>query len=236
MKIENDYNDSLNKSNSLDLIERLKMKMKDTIPNYFGIVSTGNEFNFQKHGMDFIILTSMPFFPNSKSRLISTEVKFRFPKVDSFGRTQIYNDFLFEKVSNTKTGAIGWAEKNEDYWCDLFVYYNTPIDKYYLFYWSELSKVWNHYKKEWEELYGTVTAHNIEENGYEYNSINVPVPEDVLLSKILFCITTPNTSAVDLVKKFYADKEAKEEIERMEFLKKNDPITYEYILKQKSND
>jgi hypothetical protein len=212
MTIPRDFKEDMDNSNSKDVFKMLKTIMPMVIENYLDMIPTGDnrDSQFQAHGMDYIILTT-------KRELKSAEVKIRF---------QVYSDFAIEYISNDVTGSIGWA--NKGLWCDYFGYYIQPINKLYLCDWLDFRNAWKANRHEWVKVYPTMKS----DNGY-YHSHNVIIPEAVLLNAIPKMVTYPSTTAVELVKQLQQKEYEKEEMERMEYLKKYDITTYNFIMNQK---
>lgn len=96
-------------------------------------------------------------------------------RIDEKIRRKCYPDILIEYVSNDKTKAPGWIEK--DLAID-FIAYACEEDggRTYMLPWLLLKRCWGNYKEEWIEKYGEVIAKN---DGY--NTISVPVNKGVLL-------------------------------------------------------
>ena len=97
--------------------------------------------------------------------------------VDEKLREKVYSDILLEYLSNDRTQAPGWMEK--DLLIDYMAYAFLPIQKCYLFDWQMLKRTWKYYRNIWIKEFGTVTAKN-----QGYNTLSVPVPTELLLSKV----------------------------------------------------
>lgn len=92
-------------------------------------------------------------------------------------RRKYYPDILLEIISNDKTGALGWMEKQLQ--IDYFAYAKMPRREIYLFDWQALRQVWLKYREQWLKKYGTRKSLNL-----GYTTINVPVPDQILLNAI----------------------------------------------------
>lgn len=93
--------------------------------------------------------------------------------VDEKKRTKEYRDVLLEYISNDKTGAPGWMEK--DLLIDYLAYAFMPSRRCYLYPWQMLRRVWIHYKNAWIQEYKIPPA----KNRY-YNTLSVAIPTKVL--------------------------------------------------------
>lgn len=94
-------------------------------------------------------------------------------KIDEKKRREDRDDILLEYLSNDKTGAPGWIEK------DLAIHYLAyafmPSRQCYLFDWPMLRSAWiNWGEKRWKKLYSIPPAHN---PGYDTYSVAVPITE-----------------------------------------------------------
>jgi len=97
--------------------------------------------------------------------------------VDEKKRDKDYRDFFLELVSNDKTGALGWIEK--DLAIDYLAYAFMPSKRCYLFPWPMLRRAWLHYKPEWTKKYKPLPVPN---NGY--NTIGIAVPIAVVCNAV----------------------------------------------------
>jgi hypothetical protein len=93
-----------------------------------------------------------------------------FIRIDEKKRTKVYNDILLEYISNDRTGAPGWIEKQLK--IDYIAYAFMPIQRVYLYPWLMLRRVWLHYRDEWFGKYKPVPAHN---PGYITWSLPIPI-------------------------------------------------------------
>lgn len=97
--------------------------------------------------------------------------------IDEKKREKDYSDILLEYLSNDKTGAKGWIEK--DLSIDYLAYAFMPSKRVYLFDWCMLQRAWSYFGNEWKRKYKPVIAKN---NGYRTHSI--PVPRHELLNAV----------------------------------------------------
>jgi hypothetical protein len=71
-------------------------------------------------------------------------------RVDEKKRRLEYGDFLLEFLSNDRTGAPGWIEK--DLFIDYLAYAFMPSKKVYLFPWHLLRLAWNRNGRQWKRM------------------------------------------------------------------------------------
>ena len=90
--------------------------------------------------------------------------------IDEKKRSKVYSDILLEYLSNDKTMAPGWIEK--DLQIDYLSYAFMPIERVYLFPWHLLRRSWIHKGDYWKERYPVVCAKNA---GYKTHSVAVPI-------------------------------------------------------------
>lgn len=97
-------------------------------------------------------------------------------RIDEKKRERDYGDFLIEYLSNDRTRAPGWIEK--DLFIDYLAYAFVPSQKVYLFPWPLLRRAWHVYGDEWRRLarqnrdgFRQIVAHN---QGYRTHAIAVP--------------------------------------------------------------
>ena len=93
-------------------------------------------------------------------------------RIDEKKRDKVYPDILLEYLSNDKTKAPGWMEKNLV--IDYIAYAFMPTQKVYLLDWLTLRRAWVANKGSWLSRHRHVTAKN--EGGYTTRSIAVPIP------------------------------------------------------------
>lgn len=99
-------------------------------------------------------------------------------RIDEKLRHTDYGDILLEYMSNDRTGAKGWIEK--DLLIDYLAYGVYPSRKVYLFDFRALRRVWRYYSDRWIELakadkrngFRHIKAYN---EGYATHSIAVPL-------------------------------------------------------------
>lgn len=92
--------------------------------------------------------------------------------VDEKVRRAVWDDVLLEFLSNDRTGAPGWIEK--DMAIDWLAYAFLPTQRVYLFSWPMLRRCWVAFGEGWKAKYKIVKAHN---PGYRTLSVAVPLPE-----------------------------------------------------------
>lgn len=223
-----DFQVDYDKTDKPELDKVLKDYYQILIPDFYDITRTKpNGFEvgckFQIHGMDKIVLLA-------NGELHGIEEKIRFPRFTQWGEPIYYSDILIEHKSNTSNGKYGWVDA--PYWCKWFTYYNMPIGKIYVFLWTELQSAWKKNELSWIVKYGTKVA----DNG-NYDTLNTPVPEDVILPLCPSTLVYPSTPAEELKaikEKEYLDKL---EAERVERVTKHEREMREYLekLNNKSN-
>lgn len=85
-------------------------------------------------------------------------------------REEDYPDILLEFLSNDRTDAPGWIEKDLD--CDYLVYAFMESKTVYIYPWNLLRLAWLRYGEEWKAKYFNVSAENV---GYTTWSVAVPI-------------------------------------------------------------
>lgn len=128
---------------------------RKAFPNLIAQVPCPGDFASQRQGIDRVLVLS-------NGRLL---------KIDEKKRERVYPDILLEFLSNDRTGAPGWMEK--DLVIDYLSYAFMPNRKVYMFDWLFLRRAWLHYRDEWKQRYRTVKALN---SGYMTHSVAVPIP------------------------------------------------------------
>ena len=105
--------------------------------------------------------------------------------VDEKVRKDDYGDIALEYISNDRTGAIGWMEK--DLLIDYLAYAVLPSRKCYVLPWQMLRRAWLHHRDVWIEKarrglddFKCVPAKNLA--GYTTHSVGVPV--EYLLKRV----------------------------------------------------
>jgi N-glycosylase/DNA lyase len=94
-------------------------------------------------------------------------------KIDEKKRRREYSDILLEYLSNDRTRAPGWIEK--DLAIDYLAYAFMESQRVYFFPFPALFKAWYDNKEHWFSVYDPVTAKN-----RGYNTLSLPIPIDVL--------------------------------------------------------
>jgi len=94
-------------------------------------------------------------------------------KIDEKKRRGEHQAILLEYLSNDKTGAPGWMEKELQ--IDYLAYAFMPTSRCYLFPWDMLRRAWLYHRDAWKKKYFNPQAQN---PGYRTHSVAVPV--DVL--------------------------------------------------------
>ena len=90
--------------------------------------------------------------------------------IDEKKRSGDYSDIFLEVISNDRTGAPGWIEK--DLQIDYLAYAFLPSRRVYLFNWPMLKRAWQHFRETWKQKY---TPH-IQAQNAGYRSVGVAVP------------------------------------------------------------
>lgn len=98
-------------------------------------------------------------------------------RVDEKKRSREYGDIALEYLSNDRTGAKGWIEK--DLPIDWLAYAFMATGRCYLFPWPVLRRIWGEHGEEWKRKHGTKVADN-----RDYRTHFVPVPISVLLDAV----------------------------------------------------
>lgn len=98
-------------------------------------------------------------------------------RIDEKKSEKDWPTILLEHISNDRTHAPGWIEKNLH--IDYLAYAFMPSKTVYLFDWLMLRRAWRHYKSRWLKEYKIVTAENS-----DYNTLCVAVPIKVLTDAV----------------------------------------------------
>lgn len=106
-------------------------------------------------------------------------------KIDEKKRPRDYPDILLEYISNDRTGAVGWIEK--DLAIDLLAYAFMPSKKVYFLDWQALRRAWHNHREDWLSNCKRIPAENA---GYTTWSVAIPI-------KTLF-IAMYSASIIDL--------------------------------------
>lgn len=115
----------------------------------------------QSNGIDRVI-----FLDNGKVLTIDEKIRAKF-----------YPDIALEFISNDKTNAPGWIEK--DLSIDYLAYAFIDKKQAFLFDWNMLKRAWAYWKEDWKERYFIAKAPN-----KHYNTLSVCVPIDVLIMAV----------------------------------------------------
>ena len=97
--------------------------------------------------------------------------------VDEKKRREKRGDILLEYLSNDRTGALGWIEK--DLSIDYLAYAFMETRQVYLYAWPLLRRAWLHYGPEWKEKYRIPPVINS-----TYKTFCVAIPIVVLNSAV----------------------------------------------------
>jgi len=161
----NDFYSDLKYSHKQEDNEIWNVVYSRAFPNMVSFNSVRDDGEHQRAGIDRVIVCS-------DGRTIKIDEKVR--RVD-------YGDILLEYISVDTTGAPGWVEKN--LLCDYIAYAVIPSTTCFMLPVVQLQTAWAKNKSAWLEKYGTRSAKN---NGY--NTLNCPVPVNVLFSAIGQCL------------------------------------------------
>ena len=156
----NNFHKQLKRSESQEGLVLVSGTINNLYPDHL-LIEEVTDLKYQSAGLDRII-----HFDTGK--VVGVEHKIR---------EQIYNDILFEFISNDKTNTKGWMEK--DLSCDLFIYGWNPLRKTYTFRWKELKDVWKKNKNNWLDKHRIVKAKN-----YGYYTHSVAVPTEEVIGKL----------------------------------------------------
>lgn len=98
-------------------------------------------------------------------------------RIDEKKREKEYDDVLLEYVSNDKTGAVGWIEK--DLSIDYLAYAFMPSKRCFLFDWQTLRRAWVTHKQDWMQSYKRIPARNA-----TYTTWSIAIPTKTLMIAI----------------------------------------------------
>lgn len=103
------------------------------------------------------------------------DVEISFPNdgglfIEEKTRKKNYGDILLEYISNDKSGAAGWMEKNLK--CDYIAYRIVSKGIVYLLPWEDLREAWISNKDVWLSTYPRIVANN---PSYKTISVGVPI-------------------------------------------------------------
>jgi hypothetical protein len=98
-------------------------------------------------------------------------------RIDEKLRRDVRDDILLEYLSNDRTGALGWMEK--DLMIDYLAYAMLPAQRCYLFPWDMLRRAWLAHRDDWIErgkrgLDGFKCPPPAQNRGYATHSVCVP--------------------------------------------------------------
>jgi len=127
---------------------------KKAFPNMVNHMLCSSNVTSQHMGIDRIILLS-------SGKILC---------IDEKKRRQVWSDILLEYVSNDRTQAPGWIEK--DLHIDYLAYAFMPTKCVYLFPWLMLRRAWLIFKKSWLGQYKHIAAQNV---GYRTWNVAVPI-------------------------------------------------------------
>jgi hypothetical protein len=157
MNPPHDFRESKQRSHSASDLPIWEEVYRGAFPEMVSMIDHRQDGEHQRAGIDRSIILA-----NSKQLLVDEKVRFK-----------DYGDILIEYISNDRTGAPGWAEK--DLRCDYIAYAILPSGKCYLLPVIQLQIAWRKNKPGWLSRYGQRSATNC-----TYNTINCPVPVDVI--------------------------------------------------------
>ena len=97
--------------------------------------------------------------------------------IDEKKRREVYQDILLEYISNDRTKAPGWI--NKDLAIDYLAYAFMPTYRCYLLDWLMLRRAWLRFGDDWKRRYP-----NIEAKNKSYSTWSVAVPITILCKVI----------------------------------------------------
>jgi hypothetical protein len=158
-----DFGEQLRLSNEARLEPFWEAAYRAAFPDFKCMVDNARDNGAQRCGVDRLVI-------------LQTSATLR---IDEKVRSRDYGDMLLEVVSNDRTGAPGWIDK--DLTIDFLAYGVLPKQRVYLFPWQPLRSAWARYGDSWKQRakqgtqgYRVVPAKN---RGYTTWSIAVPVSE-----------------------------------------------------------
>lgn len=136
---------------------------RQAFPTFSAMAKNEAEGNAQRCGIDRVILlqSGRSLYVDEKKRSIRDT-----------------GDFLLEFLSNDRTGAPGWIEK--DLQIDYLAYAFIPVQRCYLFPWHCLRGAWLTNKVAWLGQFKPKIARN-----RTYGTHSLPVPRGVLVSAVV---------------------------------------------------
>lgn len=123
-------------------------------PNFNTMSKTIGCLDAQRHGVDRIVVLD-----NGQVR-----------RIDEKKRMKTWPDLLLETVSNDRSGAPGWI--NKDQHLDFLAYAFMDTETVWFFQWDSLRRAWRDYGVDWEQRYPRKVAQN---QGYQTISIAIPI-------------------------------------------------------------
>jgi len=162
-----DFEDSLQRSHEAHDLPIWEEMYRQTFPDMIAMHDHREDGYWQRAGIDRSIILK-----SSKQILVDEKVRGRNRKT---GR--IYRDIAIEYVSNNRTDAPGWAEK--ELAADYIAYAIAPLGLGYLLPVLQFQAAWRRHKEEWLKRFPNKIAAN---NGYD--TLFCPVPVKVLFPAI----------------------------------------------------
>lgn len=167
-----DFDECLERSNSQREEAFWEECYRAAFPDFKCMIDNRRDNGAQRCGVDRLVV------------LNSTQVL----RIDEKSRSRDYGDMLLEVVSNDRTMAPGWIEK--DMTIDFLAYGIAPASRAYLFPWPLLRASWVRHAEQWKALakreehgFRTIKAQN---RGYATWSIAVPM--ETLLGAVSDCL------------------------------------------------
>lgn len=156
------FDDSLKKSHASEELQFWTDLYNKAFRNNFGIHNHRADGEHQRKGIDRSVILD-----NGKTIWVDEKSRYR---ADT-------GDIMLEYVSADNKNTPGWVEK--PLLCDYIAYAFIPSRKAYLLPVQQLQYSWQDHKQDWIGKYGTLKAKN-----KNYNTLNCPVPIDVLFPAI----------------------------------------------------
>lgn len=158
----NNFDDDIGFSRVCEQAKCWEQIYRKAFPTFQTMVCHRQDGDHQRNGIDRSIILR-----NSKQLLVDEKARRRFDT----------GDIMLEYVSNNKTGALGWAEK--DLLADYVAYAFIPSGKAYLLPVQQMQAAWIQHKSEWLVRFGIQPARNP-----GYSTLNCPVKTGVLFDAI----------------------------------------------------
>lgn len=134
---------------------------RKAFPNLVSHMPANGDFPSQRMGIDRVILLA-----NGKTVYI-----------DEKKRRKDRGDILLEYLSNDRTSAPGWIEK--DLAIDFMAYAFMPSERVYLYPWPSLRRAWVQHNQWWKKQCPIIKAENP-----GYFTWSVAVPTDILNCRV----------------------------------------------------